>query len=76
VTEIAERLKLELSQLSIRDRAELAAFLIHSLDEEPEDDVEAAWDETLARRMAEIENGTASGQSADQVLTQLRERYS
>ncbi|WP_204140160.1 addiction module protein [Halomicronema sp. CCY15110] len=76
MTETAERLKLELSQLSIRDRAALAAFLIQSLDEEPEDDVEAAWEETLSRRMAEIENGTASGQPADQVLTQLREKYS
>jgi hypothetical protein len=39
MTEIAERLKLELSQLSIEDRAELAYFLIHSLDEAVEEDV-------------------------------------
>jgi len=76
VTDTAERLKLELSQLSIRDRAELAAFLIQSLDEEPADDVEAAWDEELARRMAEIEGGNACSQPADQVLTHLREKYS
>ena len=76
MTETAKRLKLELSQLSIRDRAKLAAFLIQSLDEELADDVEAAWDETLARRMAEIENGTASSQPADQVLTNLQEQYS
>jgi hypothetical protein len=34
MTETAERLKLELSQLSAEERAELAYFLIHSLDEE------------------------------------------
>jgi hypothetical protein len=32
MTEAAERLKLELSQLSVKDRAELAYFLIHSLE--------------------------------------------
>jgi len=65
VTEIVERLKLGLSQLSVRARAELAAFLIPSLDGEPADDIEAAWDEELTRRMAEIEGGTAFGQQTD-----------
>jgi hypothetical protein len=33
MTETAEKLKIELSQLSTNERAELAYFLIHSLDE-------------------------------------------
>ena len=44
MTEIAEKLKSQLSQLSIQERAELAHFLIHSLDEGVDADAEAAWD--------------------------------
>lgn len=76
MTETAEQLKLELAQLSVTDRAELAYFLIHSLDEEVEQDVEIAWDQELTRRMQEIDAGTASGQPASQVFTTLREKYS
>ncbi len=47
MTETAEKLKIELSQLSIAERAELASFLIHSLDEESDYDVESAWDVEL-----------------------------
>jgi hypothetical protein len=52
MTEITEKLKIELSQLSIQDRAELAYFLIHSLEES----VEVAWDKELTRRLDEIMN--------------------
>jgi putative addiction module component (TIGR02574 family) len=76
LTETAERLKLELSQLSVKDRAELAYFLIHSLDEEVDNDVESAWDVELIRRMQEINEGTASGKPSNQVFTELREKYS
>ena len=76
MTETAEKLKIELSQLSIKDRAELAYFLIHSLDDEVDDDVESAWDVELTRRMQEINNGTAVGKPSHQVFAELREKYS
>lgn len=76
MTEIAEKLKIELSQLSIKDRAELAYFLIHSLDEGMDDDIEAAWDKELTRRLDEIKCGTATGEAANTVLSELREKYS
>jgi putative addiction module component (TIGR02574 family) len=76
MSETAEKLKIELSYLSIKDRAELACFLIHSLDEEVDDDVESAWDVELMRRMQEIDNGTASGEPSNKVFTDLREKYS
>ena len=76
MTETAEKLKLELSQLSVKDRAELAYFLIHSLDEEVDYDAESAWEVDLTRRMQEINKGTASGKPSDQVFTELREKYS
>ncbi len=75
MTETAEKLKLELSQLSLQDRAELAYFLLHSLDEEVENDVENAWDNELTQRMQSIDNGTAVGETASQVLSDLREKY-
>lgn len=76
MTEIAEKLKSQLSRLSLRERAELAYFLIHSLDEEVDADVEAAWDAELTQRMAEIKSGEAVGEPADKVFAELRDKYS
>ncbi|GAA6621214.1 addiction module protein [Scytonema sp. NUACC26] len=75
MTETAEKLKLELSQLSLQERAELARFLIHSLDEGVNDDVEAAWDIELTQRLEDIHCVTAIGEPSNQVFSQLREKY-
>jgi putative addiction module component (TIGR02574 family) len=40
------------------DRATLAGLLIESLDPAPEPNVEAAWSEEIARRLAELDAGT------------------
>ncbi len=76
MTETAEKLKFELSHLSLRERAELASFLILSLDEEVDVDAEAAWDAELTQRMEEIKSGEAVGEPADKVFTELRAKYS
>jgi putative addiction module component (TIGR02574 family) len=76
MTETAEKLKTELSQLSTKERAELAYFLIHSLDEGSDYDVENAWDVELTRRMQEIDSGTASGKPSNQLFAELKEKYS
>ena len=76
MTETAEKLKLELAQLSTEERAELAYFLIHSLDEESDVGIESAWEVELTQRMAGIHNGTASGKPSTQVFNELREKYS
>jgi putative addiction module component (TIGR02574 family) len=76
MTETAQRLKSELAGLPAGDRAELAYFLIHSLDKEQDADAEAAWDAELARRAAEIKSGKATGEPADKVLADLRKKYS
>ncbi|MGP0068931.1 MAG: addiction module protein [Isosphaeraceae bacterium] len=67
--------KAELSGLSEQERAELAQFLLDTLDG-IDVDVEAAWDAELARRAEEIRSGTASGKPADQVFAELREKHS
>ena len=76
MTEIAERLEPTLTQLSAHDRAALAYFLIHSLDEVEDADAEAAWDVELARRAEEIESGKAIDEPAAKVFNELREKYS
>ncbi len=75
-----EALKTELAGLPEQERAELAQFLINSLDgvgasEDADADVEAAWDAELARRADEIQQGTATGKPAEQVFAELREKY-
>lgn len=75
MTEIAERLKSELKLLSHRERAELAHFLILSLEQEQDEDTESAWDLELARRVEEIKSGKTFGKPADQVFSRLRETY-
>ncbi|MEX0775835.1 MAG: addiction module protein [Phycisphaeraceae bacterium] len=66
-----DQLKSHLSDLPVEDRAELAQFLIDSLDGD-QGQTDAAFDAELARRVEEIEQGRASGEPADQVITELR----
>jgi putative addiction module component (TIGR02574 family) len=75
MTETAECLKAELALLPDADRAELAHFLIWSLDEGSDEDAEAAWDVELARRLAEIKSGRAVGRPAEEVFRRLREQF-
>ncbi len=48
---------LEAMRLPERDRADLAVFLIETLDPVSEPNVEAAWSEEIKRRVAEIDAG-------------------
>jgi putative addiction module component (TIGR02574 family) len=45
--------------LSDRERAELASLLMDSLDTTMDQDAESAWDGEIARRIAELDAGTA-----------------
>jgi len=54
--EARELLKQALS-LPEKERAELAASLINSLDASVDDNTEAAWQEEIARRMRDIDTG-------------------
>jgi putative addiction module component (TIGR02574 family) len=75
MSETAKKLKSKLLQLSTRDRAELAHFLLQSLDRtDPE--AEAAWDAELAKRLAEIKSGKAVSEPAAKVLRELKDKYS
>ncbi|MBN3926589.1 addiction module protein [Nostoc sp. NMS4] len=76
MSETAEKLKLELSQLSAKERAEIAYFLIHSLDEGIDDNLETTWDMELTQRLEDVNCQTAIGEPSSQVFSELREKYS
>jgi len=54
----AQKLLEDALRLPQRDRAELAASLIDSLDPGVDEDAPAAWASEIERRIAELEQGT------------------
>jgi putative addiction module component (TIGR02574 family) len=74
MSEAVEQLKAQASALSAPERADLAYFLLSSLEPE-EEGAQEAWRTEISRRVAEIRSGTAAGRPAEEVLTELRERY-
>jgi putative addiction module component (TIGR02574 family) len=74
MTPTLQELKDASSGLPTPQRAELAHFLLQSL--EPEEDGWAeAWQEELSRRLKEIRSGQVVGVPAEEVINRLRERY-
>jgi putative addiction module component (TIGR02574 family) len=69
-----DHLQSQLSALPEGDRAELAKFLIGTLSTVDEN-VDAAWDAEIERRLAEIESGAVTLKPADVFLAELDERY-
>ena len=70
-----EELENQALQLSPKERGELIHRLIVSLESEPEDTPEAiakAWDEEIARRVADMEAGRTKWIPADEVMSRLR----
>lgn len=73
---IAERLRMELTTLDEAERAELARFLIRSLDHGSDADADSAWNTELERRAEEIKSGNAIGEPAEKVFSELRAKHS
>jgi putative addiction module component (TIGR02574 family) len=70
-----EELENQALQLSPKERGELIHRLIVSLEGEPEDTPEAiakAWDEEIARRVADMDAGRTKWIPADEVMSRLR----
>ena len=76
MAETLEHLKQQLGTLAAPERAELARFLINSLDQEDDPDAEAAWEAELTRRTSEIKSGKVSGKPAAQVFEEIRKTFS
>jgi len=69
-----EELENQALQLSPKERGELIHRLIVSLESEPEDTPEAiakAWDEEIARRVADMEAGKTVWIPAEEVFARL-----
>lgn len=62
--------------LSPEERAELIHELILSLDDVIDNEVERAWDAEIEKRVKEIKSGKAKGRQADDILAEIRAKYS
>ena len=60
--------------LDERDRATLAGLLIESLEEEPDEDLEATWRAEVERRVADLESGEIKAVPWEQVKARLLQR--
>ena len=77
MTAILEELENQALRLSLKERGKLIHRLIVSLEGEPEDSPETiaqAWDEEIARRVAEIDTGTATLIPEEDVFARLDEK--
>jgi putative addiction module component (TIGR02574 family) len=61
----------EASELSERERAELAGLLLESLEGKPDQDVEAAWAEEIERRVRQLDSGEVKTIPWQQVRSEL-----
>jgi putative addiction module component (TIGR02574 family) len=73
MSDLAEELVKKARNLPPEDRARLAEELLASLHEDGDSDIEAAWDEEIRRRIAEIESGTAKLVPAEEVFAEIRQ---
>ena len=59
-------------ELAIEERAQLAQVLLESVDQEPEPEVQAAWEAEIASRLAKYERGEARLIPATEVFEAAR----
>ncbi len=71
MSDLVAELSAQAQALPPEDRARLAEELLASLDPR-EQEVEAAWDEELRRRIDEVERGAVQLVPAEQAFTQVR----
>jgi putative addiction module component (TIGR02574 family) len=57
--------------LPVAERAELAGSLIESLDKAEDEQVRAAWDAEIARRMSEFDSGQVKPVSIEEARRKL-----
>jgi putative addiction module component (TIGR02574 family) len=68
VSDLAEQGK----ALSPEDRSRLVDLLLVALHELPTAEIEAAWDQEAARRLAAFDRGEIEGVDGEQVLAKAR----
>jgi hypothetical protein len=71
ITELSQRAR----ELVPEDRARLAEELLASLEGDLEPAVDAAWDEELRKRIAEVESGAVSLLPGAETLARLKAEF-
>lgn len=71
ITELFQRAR----ELAPEDRARLAEELLASLEGDLEPAVDAAWDEELRKRIAEVESGAVSLLPGAETLARLKAEF-
>jgi len=71
MADLIEELSAQARTLPAADRVRLAEELLATVHE-PDDEVEAAWDEEIRIRIADIDAGTAKLIPAEEVFEQVR----
>ncbi|MFQ5651714.1 MAG: addiction module protein [bacterium] len=69
-------IKEQAKALPPEERADLAHELITSLDDEFDTDVESVWDKEIQRRVADIKSGKTKGRIAEDILAEIRAKFS
>jgi putative addiction module component (TIGR02574 family) len=69
---LIEELSARAKSLPPEDRARLAEELLESLEQDPDTEVEAAWDREIEHRVADVEAGTAKLIPAEDVHEEAR----
>lgn len=64
------------TDLSKKNRAELAHKLILSLDNEIDKDFKEAWEVEIEKRIKEIKSGKTKGRPAQEIFAEIRAKYS
>jgi putative addiction module component (TIGR02574 family) len=67
-----KEIEAEIKKLDLKDRAALAKWVVESLDELSEAEVEALWIEEAERRLDEMERGPMTGIPAKEVLRRAK----
>jgi len=67
-----KELEAEIKKLDLKDRAALAKWIVESLDEMSEVEIEALWTEEAERRLDELEQGSVSEIPAEEALRRAR----
>jgi putative addiction module component (TIGR02574 family) len=70
-----ESLKDQLAQLPENQRAELAQFLLHTLNGHDDIEDEEAWIAEMDRRAEEIKSGKDVCEPVEKVIAELRKKY-
>jgi putative addiction module component (TIGR02574 family) len=67
-----KEIEAEIRKLTLKERAALAKWIVDSLDELSEAEVEALWAEEAERRLDELEQGLGAEIPAEEVLRRGR----